>query len=136
MYLNTRARDLNMWYTYQIVSLCTFLLHKALKFFYQKNWLARNGLARDWLPKFATGLYMIFCQNGSPMRGSFWQKNSFITHILFVLQPIIIFSPVANFGNQSIVARIWIPAKKRLYKTTSYLVLLYSAQLQILVISL
>ena len=70
----------------------------------------------DWLPKFATGLNMIigcssksiwvtrllFCQNGSPMRGSFWQKNSFITHILFELQPIIIFSPVANFGNQSI----------------------------------
>ena len=73
-------------------------------------------LPRDWLPKFATGLNMIigcssksiwltrllFCQNGSPMRGSFWQKNSFITHILFELQPIIIFSPVANFGNQSI----------------------------------
>ena len=71
---------------------------------------------RDWLPKFATRLNMIigcssksiwlttllFCQNGSPMRRSFWQKNSFITHILFELQPIIIFSPVANFGNQSI----------------------------------
>ena len=72
---------------------------------------------RDWLLKFATGLNMIigcssksiwltrllFCQNGSPMRGSFWQKNSFITHILLELQPIIIFSPVANFGNQSII---------------------------------
>ena len=74
-------------------------------------------IPRDCWPKFATGLNMIigcssksiwltrllFCQNGSPMRRSFWQKNSFITHILFELQPIIIFSPVANFGNQSIV---------------------------------
>ena len=73
-------------------------------------------ITRDWLPKFATGLNIIigcsskniwltrllFCQNGSPTRGSFWQKNSFITQILFELQPIIIFSPVANFGNQSI----------------------------------
>jgi hypothetical protein len=31
-----------------------------------------------------------------------WQNNSLVTHILFELQPIIIFSPVANFGNQSI----------------------------------
>ena len=45
---------------------------------------------------------MLFCQNNSPMRGSFWQKDSLITHILFELQPIIIFSPVANFGDQSL----------------------------------
>ena len=37
------------------------------------------------------------------MRGLFWQKDSFITHTLFELQPIIIFSPVANFGDQSLV---------------------------------
>ena len=44
-----------------------------------------------------------FCQNDPFMGKSFWQNNSLITHLLFVLQPIIIFSPVANFGNQSIV---------------------------------
>ena len=72
--------------------------------------------SRDWSPKFATGLNMIigsssksiwvtrllFCQNDFLMRGSFWQKDSLKTHILFELQPIIIFSPVANFGNQSL----------------------------------
>ena len=70
----------------------------------------------DWSPKFATGLNMIigfsskstwvtrllFCQNDSSMRESFWQKDSLITHILFELQPIINYSPVANFGNQSL----------------------------------
>ena len=66
--------------------------------------------ARDWLPKFATGLNMIIgCNSKSmymsdqAMRGSFWQNNSLVTHILFELQPIITYSPVANFGNQSIV---------------------------------
>ena len=28
---------------------------------------------------------LFFCQNDCPIRGSFWQKNSFITHILFEL---------------------------------------------------
>jgi hypothetical protein len=46
---------------------------------------------------------MLFCQNDSPMRGSFWLKENLITHILFELQPIIIFSPVANFGDQSLL---------------------------------
>ena len=71
---------------------------------------------RDWSPKFATGLNMIigcssksiwltrllFCQNDSSMKWLFWHKNSLITHILFEPQPIIIFSPVANFGDQSL----------------------------------
>ena len=70
----------------------------------------------DWLPKFATGLNMIigcssksmwvmklfFCQNDPLMGEPFWQNNSLVSHILFELQPIIIFSPVANFGNQSL----------------------------------
>ena len=72
---------------------------------------------RDWSPKFATGLNMIigcssksiwviklsFRQNDSLMGESFWQNNSLVTHILFELQPIIIFSPVANFGYHSLV---------------------------------
>ena len=33
------------------------------------------------------------------MRGSFWRKDSLITHILFELQPIMVFSPVTNFGH-------------------------------------
>ena len=35
-----------------------------------------------------------------------WQINSLVTHILFELQPIIIFSPVANFGDQSLVCNV------------------------------
>ena len=38
-----------------------------------------------------------FCQNDPLMGESFWQNNSLVTHILFELQPIMIFSPVANF---------------------------------------
>ena len=44
-----------------------------------------------------------FCQNDPLMGESFWQNNSNVTHVIFELQPIIIFSPVANFGNQSII---------------------------------
>ena len=40
------------------------------------------------------------------MRGSFWKKDSLITYILFELQPITIFSPVANFGDQSLFEAI------------------------------
>ena len=36
------------------------------------------------------------------MGESFWQNNSLVTDILFELQPIIIFSPVANLGDQSL----------------------------------
>ena len=43
-----------------------------------------------------------FCQNDLLMGESFCQNNSLVTHILFELQPIIIFSPVANFGDQSL----------------------------------
>ena len=46
-----------------------------------------------------------FCQNDPLMGESFWQNNSLVTHILFELQSIIIFSPVANFGDQSPVLR-------------------------------
>ena len=40
--------------------------------------------------------------NDSIMGESFYQKDSLITHILFELQPIMIFSLVANFGDQSL----------------------------------
>ena len=36
------------------------------------------------------------------MGETFYQNNSLVTHILFELQSIIIFSPVANFGDQSL----------------------------------
>ena len=36
------------------------------------------------------------------MGESFWQNNSLVTYILFELQPIIILSLVANFGDQSL----------------------------------
>ena len=41
----------------------------------------------------------MFCQNDALFRESIWQNNSLVTHILFELQHIKIFSPVANFGN-------------------------------------
>ena len=45
-----------------------------------------------------------FCQNDSSMAVSFCLKDSLITHTLFELQPIMIFSLVANFGDQSLLA--------------------------------
>ena len=82
--------------------------------------LVSPGLGRDWSPKFATGLNMIigcssksisliklsFRQNVSLMRKLFWQNNSLVTHILFELQPIILFSPVTNFGDQSLASYV------------------------------
>ena len=72
-----------------------------------------NRETRGWCTKFATGLNIIIgcssksmwviklflCQNDPLMGESFWQNNSLITHILFELQSIMIFSPVANFGH-------------------------------------
>ena len=46
---------------------------------------------------------LFFCQNDPLMGEPFWQNNSLVSLILFELQPIIIFSPVANFGNQSLI---------------------------------
>ena len=97
------------------VHLLTFI--KKRRFTVQKATLrARSRISRDWSPKFATWLNMIigcssksiwviklsFCQNDSLLGESFLQNNSLVTHILFELQPIIIFSPVANFGDQSL----------------------------------
>ena len=42
------------------------------------------------------------------MGESLWQNNRMITHVLFELQPIIIFSPVANFGDQSLVKKCYV----------------------------
>ena len=36
-------------------------------------------------------------------RGSFWHKDSLITHVPYELQPILIFSPVANFRHHPLV---------------------------------
>ena len=44
-----------------------------------------------------------FCQSDSPMSKSFWENNSLVTHIFFDLCLLKHFSPVANFGQQSIV---------------------------------
>ena len=70
----------------------------------------------DWLPKFATGLkcfnkhrsksiwvtILSFCQSDSLMSESFWQRDRMVTHIFLDLCLIKHFSPVANFGNQSL----------------------------------
>ena len=51
-----------------------------------------------------------FCQSDSLMSQSesFWQKNSLVTHIFFDLCLFKHFSPVANFGQQSLY---WFDAK-------------------------
>ena len=50
---------------------------------------------------------LFFCQNGihTPREGgSFWQKDSFVTLILFELHmPLMIFSPVTNFGDHPLI---------------------------------
>ena len=94
-----------------------FLLQKTVKWQGQNNKFDFTKTLEGWCPKFATGLNTIIgctsksirviklclCQN-DPLKGeSFWQKDSLITHILFELQPIMIFSPVANFGHHPLL---------------------------------
>ena len=43
-----------------------------------------------------------FCQNDPLYKRIILANNSLVTHILFELQPVIMFSPVANFGDQSL----------------------------------
>ena len=65
------------------------------------------------MPKIWTGLNIIIgccsksigviklslSQNDPLIRETFWQNNSLVTHILFELKPIMIFSPVVDFGH-------------------------------------
>ena len=73
-------------------------------------------ITRDWSPKFATGLKCLdrhrsksiwvtilpFCHNDLIIGGSLWQKDRMVTHILFDRCLFKHFSPVANFGDQSL----------------------------------
>ena len=43
-----------------------------------------------------------FCQNDSPMSTSFWQKGQLGHSYTFLTMPILILSPVSNFGDQSL----------------------------------
>ena len=72
-----------------------------------------------WVPKFATGLIyqighssksiwvsmLLFCQNNSLMRESFWPNDSLITFIIFELCLIWYIRPVANFGTHPLIQR-------------------------------
>ena len=51
-------------------------------------------------------IQLFFCQNDPPMGESIWLKDSLITHILFELWLIMIFSPVANFAQQPLYSII------------------------------
>ena len=55
-----------------------------------------------------------FCQNDPPIGGSFWQKNSLITIMLFELCLFMIFSPVANLMHHPLVGMYLIAFKKSL----------------------
>ena len=67
-----------------ILNLCPLPQSSALWSF-----LFRNDFS--WKCTWVTRL--LFCQNDSPIGGSFWQKDSLIT---FRTMPIMIFSPIAN----------------------------------------
>ena len=56
---------------------------------------------RLWFKKYMSD-QTVFFSKMIPSWESFWQNHRLVTHILFELQPIIIFSPVANFGDQSL----------------------------------
>ena len=78
----------------------------------------RFSTNRGWCIKFTTGINtkidrvqrksikvikLSFCQNDSPMGGSFWQKDSLITLILFELcMSILVFIPVANLMHHTL----------------------------------
>ena len=113
---------------YEDCKFCTLYIHFSLSFrsfSYNSKYSNSSSkssfyfslyLSRDWSPKFATGLNMIidcssksiwvillsFCQNDPLVGESFRQNNSLVTHILFELQPVTIFSSVANFAIQSL----------------------------------
>ena len=76
------------------------------------------GKTRGWFPNFATGLNIIynrhssksisviklsFCQNDPLIGGSFWQKDSLITHILFELWLITLLCIVLVFLTQTLI---------------------------------
>ena len=64
---------------------------------------------------------LVFCQNDYLIRGSFWQKDSLITHILFDLaMPILIFSPVQHCNEKSPCQTV--------HKNTVFFVLLLTYQ--------
>ena len=59
-------------------------------FYRDRGWVSHNSL--DWTKyqnrhssKSIWLTKLVFCQNNFPIRGPFWQKNSFITQILFEL---------------------------------------------------
>ena len=75
-------------------------------------------LYRGWCPKFVPGLFikigicssksiwviiLSFCQNDSPMRVFFWQKDSFDHSYTFWTISILIFSPGTNFGHHPLI---------------------------------
>ena len=109
--LSRNYSSLEMYIITYLLNLCTQIL----------IWLLilsnkQTDLIRDCCAKFATGLNikishssksiqvikLSFFQNDSPMGETFWPKDSLITHILFELWLIMIFSPVANFAQQSL----------------------------------
>ena len=57
---------------------------------------------------------LLCCQNDFPMGGSFWQKDSLTTHILFELCLVMILSPVSNLMHHPL---LWYP---RIWNSTTY----------------
>ena len=69
--------------SFLIVALITLSNVLGFLLFFHEYLSSPNSKYRDCCPKFATGL--IFCQNDPLMGESLWQKDSFVTLILFDL---------------------------------------------------
>ena len=74
---------------------------KVLFLYINKGWFPwdwakyhdRHSSKNIWMIKLS------FCQKDLLMGESFWQNNRLVNHMLFELYLIMIFSPVANFGD-------------------------------------
>ena len=53
-----------------------------------------------------------FCQNDSPMGGSFWKKGQLDHSYTFWTMPILIFSPGANFGHHPMILLSYVGSSK------------------------
>ena len=87
------AFPIKQYWVYCILTLLEFWVSQ-LVWQHSMNCFQCNWLSREWSPKFATGLNVIYhnkkymsdlCQNDVLLGELFWQKDSLVTHTLFKL---------------------------------------------------
>ena len=112
------------WHNFECSRLHALINYSLSHSFFASKLLLKNTssyICRGWCPKFATGLNIIiiaivqkvcewsscpFSKLISYIGESFWQNNRLVTHILFELWLIMIFSPVANFGQHPLQVKV------------------------------